>query len=166
MNNVHSYIFYAFVCYIGVLALLFMWDPNNPATQLSLFNENGLEINLYTIAFLLCFGVGYGAYYSTADMPIPMVADCVDYEMYRSGKFIPGIIGTLFSMVDKLVFSLSATIVGFSVSMFGLANLPTATTPYVDGMNWLVIVLFCVLPMIAWAATLLAMRNMNYLDHV
>ena len=43
--------------------------------------------------------------------------------------------------------------------MIGLANLPTATTPYVDGMNWLVIVLYCVLPMIAWAATLLAMRN-------
>ena len=154
-----TYVAVAFVCYIGVLALLFMWTPNNPATQLTFFNENGLSINLYTIAFLLCFGIGYGAYYSTADMPIPMVADCVDYEMYRSGKFIPGIMGTLFSMVDKLVSSLSATIVGVAVSMIGLANLPTATSPYVDGMNYVVIALFCVLPMIAWAATLLAMKN-------
>ena len=30
-------------------------------------------------------------------MPIPMVADCSDYETYRSGKYIPGIMGTLFS---------------------------------------------------------------------
>ena len=34
-----------------------------------------------------------------------MVADCADYETYRSGKFIPGIMGTLFSLVDKLVSS-------------------------------------------------------------
>lgn len=154
-----TYVAVAFVCYIGVLALLLIWSPNNPATQLRLFDENGLAINLYTIAFILCFGIGYGAYYSTADMPIPMVADCVDYEMYRSGKFIPGIMGTLFSMVDKLVSSLSATIVGVAVSVIGLENLPTSTSPYVEGMNWVVIVLFCILPMIAWAATILAMRN-------
>ena len=154
-----TYVAVAFVCYIGVLALLLMWSPNNPATQLVLFDENGLAINLYTIAFILCFGIGYGAYYSTADMPIPMVADCVDYEMYRSGKFIPGIMGTLFSMVDKLVSSLSATIVGVAVSIIGLENLPTSTSPYVEGMNWVVIALFCILPMIAWAATILAMRN-------
>ena len=30
-------------------------------------------------------------------MPIPMVADCSDYETYRSGNYVPGIIGTLFS---------------------------------------------------------------------
>ena len=154
-----TYVAVAFVCYIGVFALLAMWSPNNPATQLSLFDENGLSINLYTIAFILCFGIGYGAYYSTADMPIPMVADCVDYEMYRSGKFIPGILGTLFSMVDKLVSSLAATIVGISVSIIGLESLPTSTSPYVEGMNWVVIALFCVLPMIAWAATLFAMKD-------
>ena len=154
-----TYVAVAFVCYIGVFALLMMWSPNNPATQLVLFDENGLAINLYTIAFILCFGIGYGAYYSTADMPIPMVADCVDYEMYRSGKFIPGIMGTLFSMVDKLVSSLSATIVGVAVSLIGLETLPTSTSPYVDGMNWVVIALFCILPMIAWAATLFAMKD-------
>lgn len=103
--------------------------------------------------------VGYSAYYSTADMPIPMVADCADYETYRSGKSIPGIMGTLFSLVDKLVSSLSATVVGIAVSIIELESLPTATTPYVDGMNWLVIVLFVIVPMIAWIATLWAMKG-------
>ena len=105
------------------------------------------------------FGIGYGAYYSTADMPIPMVADCSDYETYRSGKYIPGIMGTLFSLVDKLVSSLSATVVGIAVSIIGLQNLPTADTPYSAGMNWVVIVLFCIIPMVAWAVTLLVMRK-------
>ena len=121
--------------------------------------ENGLSINLYTIAFILCFGIGYGAYYATADMPIPMVADCADYETYRSGRFIPGIMGTLFSLVDKLVSSLSATVVSIALLFIGVHDLPTKLTPYVSGMNWVVIVLFCLIPMCAWALTLWAMKG-------
>ena len=79
----------AFVCYIGVLVLLLLWKQGNPAWNLSLYDANGITINLYTILFIIFFGIGYGAYYSTADMPIPMVADCSDYETYRSGKYIP-----------------------------------------------------------------------------
>ena len=154
-----KYVGVAFVCYIGVLALLLLWKQGNPAWNLSLYNANGISINLYTILFIIFFGIGYGAYYSTADMPIPMVADCSDYETYRSGKYIPGIMGTLFSLVDKLVSSLSATIVGIAVSAIGLANLPTAETPYAPGMNWVVILLFCVVPMIAWGVTLIVMRK-------
>ncbi|MGN1164858.1 MAG: MFS transporter [Lachnospiraceae bacterium] len=154
-----KYVSVAFICYIGVLVLLLLWQQGVWGRNLSLFTENGFSINLYTVLFILFFGVGYGAYYATADMPIPMVADCSDYETYRSGKYIPGIMGTLFSLVDKLVSSLSATVVGVAVSVIGLENLPTAETPYAPGMNWVVIVLFCIIPMVAWAATLFAMKN-------
>ena len=153
------YVSVALICYVGVLALLLLWNPNDPARHLSLMGPNGLAVNLYTVLFILCFGIGYGAYYATADMPIPMVADCSDYETYRSGKYIPGIMGTLFSLVDKLVSSLSATVVGIAVGAIGLSRLPTAETPYSPGMNVVVIVLFCLIPMAAWTATLLAMRN-------
>ena len=154
-----KYVSVALICYIGVLALLLLWKQGNPTWNLSLYNENGISINLYTILFIVFFGIGYGAYYSTADMPIPMVADCSDYETYRSGKYIPGIMGTLFSLVDKLVSSLSATVVGIAVSVIGLENLPVAETPYSSGMNWVVIVLFCVIPMVAWAITLIVMKG-------
>ena len=154
-----KYVRVALICYVGVLALLLLWKPGVPAVNLQLFGENGFSINLYTIAFILCFGIGYGAYYATADMPIPMVADCSDYETYRSGKYIPGIIGSMFALVDKLVSSLSATVVGVAVSFIGLENLPTAETSYAPGMNWVVIVLFCIIPMVAWALTLLSMKT-------
>ena len=154
-----TYVAVALVCYIGVLALLLLWQPGVPGLNLSFMEGGKLSINLYTIAFLLLFGIGYGAYYSTADMPIPMVADCADYETYRSGKFIPGIMGTLFSLVDKLVSSLSSTVVFIAVSFIGYQGLPTKATPYMDGMNWVVIALFCIVPMAAWALTLLAMRG-------
>ena len=106
-------------------------------------------VNLYTVLFVIFFGVGYGAYYSTADMPIPMVADCSDYETFRSGRYIPGIMGTLFSLVDKLVSSLGSTVVGAAVAMIGIHTLPDGNTPYSDGMHGVVIVLFCIVPMMA-----------------
>ena len=158
-RSLMTYVTVALVCYIGVLALLMLWQPGNPALNLRFMTDGKLSINLYTIAFLVFFGIGYGAYYSTADMPIPMVADCADYETYRSGKFIPGIMGTLFSLVDKLVSSLSSTVVFIAVSFIGYQGLPTKATPYMDGMNWVVIALFCIVPMAAWTATLLAMRG-------
>ena len=153
-----KYVGVALACYVGVLVLLLLWGHGD-AFRLSLLGENGLSINLYTVLFILFFGIGYGAYYATADMPIPMVADCSDYETYRSGKYIPGIMGTLFSLVDKLVSSLAATVVGIAVTFIGLNNLPTQYDPYTPGMNAVVIVLFCVIPMVAWAATLIAMKG-------
>ncbi len=152
-----SLVFYtkiALVMYVGVLALLLLWRQDVATVNLSL-----RHINLYTILFVLFFGIGYGAYYATADMPIPMVADCSDYETFRSGKYIPGIIGTLFSLVDKLVSSLGSTIVGLAVTAIGLSTLPDGTTPYSDGMHTLVIILFCIVPMLAWIATLVAMHG-------
>ena len=158
-KSLMTYVAVAFACYIGVLALLLLWRQGNPAWNLSLFDNGSISINLYTVLFIIFFGVGYGAYYSTADMPIPMVADCADYETYCSGKFIPGIMGTLFSLVDKLVSSLSSTVVSIALLCIGISDLPTKATPYADGMNWVVITLFCLVPMAAWALTLFVMRG-------
>lgn len=154
-----TYVAVALICYIGVIALLLLWRQGDPNWNLQFITDGKLTINLYTVLFLLFFGIGYGAYYSTADMPIPMVADCADYETYRSGKFIPGVMGTLFSLVDKLVSSLASTVVFVAVSFIGYQGLPTKTTPYMENMNWVVIALFCLVPMVAWILTLIAMKN-------
>ncbi len=164
-KSLMTYVAVAFFCYIGVLVMLLLWKQGDPAWNMNVFegeflgSDFRLTLNPYTVLFLVFFGLGYGAYYATADMPIPMVADCADYETYRSGKFIPGIMGTLFSLVDKLVSSLSATIVSLALLCIGVNDLPTKTTPYVEGMNWVIIALFCLLPMAAWLVTLWAMKG-------
>ena len=164
-KSLMTYVAVALICYIGVLVLLLLWKQGDPAWNLTmytgkLFGEGfQVNINLYTILFVVFFGLGYGAYYATADMPIPMVADCADYETYRSGRFIPGIMGTLFSLVDKLVSSLSATVVSIALLFIGVSDLPTKATAYAVGMNWVVIALFCLVPMAAWALTLWAMHG-------
>ena len=82
------------------------------------------------------FGIGYGAYCATADMPISMAADCSDYETYRFGKYIPGIMGPLFFLVGKLVSSLAQTLVAFIFLICaGLSDLPTDSTPYSAGIK-------------------------------
>ena len=144
----------ALVCYVVVTLLLVIWQPGLETTTLSFSN-----LNLYTIVFVLFYALGSGAYYATADMPIPMVADCSDYETYRSGQYIPGIIGTLFSLIDKLVSSLGSTVVGLAVLLIGIETLPDTTTPYMPGMKWVVIVLFCFLPMVSWLLTQYAMHR-------
>lgn len=152
----------ALACYVGVVILLGLWDPNNASFGLSLWSTEGgfhLTINAYTLLFVVLYGLGYGAYYSTADMAIPMVADVSDYEMFRSGNYAPGVVGTLFSFVDKLVSSLSTTVVGAAITIVGLTTLPDTNTPYMDGMNILTIILFCIIPMIAWVLTLIAMKG-------
>lgn len=152
----------ALALYVGVVILLALWNPNDPNRMLSIFSTEGgfhLTLNLYTVIFIVLYGLGYGSYYSTADMAIPMVADCSDFEMYRSGNYAPGVIGTIFSFVDKLVSSLSTTVVGLAITVVGLATLPDTTTPYMEGMNILTIVMFCIVPMIAWVLTLWAMKG-------
>ena len=158
-KSLMTYVAVALICYVGVLALLLLWNPNDPGMMLSIMQGGKLSLNLYTVAFIAFFGIGYGAYYATADMPIPMVADCADYETYRSGKFIPGIMGTLFSLVDKLVSSLSATVVSVALVFIGIDYLPTKESAFIPGMNWVVIALFCLVPMVAWALSLLAMKG-------
>ncbi len=144
----------ALLMYTGVLVLLMLWSPGNTSTMLSLTSPN-----VYTVLFLLCYMIGFGSFYTTADMAIPMVADCSDYEIYRSGQYVPGMVGTLFSLVDKLVSSLSTTIVGFVVLVgLGLKTLPDTKTQYVDGLNIVVIILFCGLPMLSWILSLISMR--------
>ncbi len=158
--SLQRYVAVALICYVVVLALLLMWKPGNPAVNLSIMGEGGLSLNLYTIVFILFFGLGYGAYYATADMPIPMVADCSDYQTYISGEYIPGIIGTLFSLVDKLVSGFGSTIVGITVGFIGFKNaLPDDSVVYSPGMKTVVIFLFCILPISAWAITLLSMKK-------
>ena len=62
-----KYVSVALACYVGVLLLLLLWGRGD-AFHLSLLGENGLSINLYTILFILFFGIGYGAYYGYCDM--------------------------------------------------------------------------------------------------
>ncbi|MBP3710144.1 MAG: MFS transporter [Treponema sp.] len=85
----------------------------------------------FTVLYVLLFLLFKGFSGVSSNIVIPMTADCADYEVYRSKKYVPGLMGTVFSFVDKLISSLSATIVGLLCAAIGFKEqLPTIDTPF------------------------------------
>ena len=163
-RGVAQFTCFAFLFYIGVLVLLCLYNHDNPATWLSLFSTEGgfhVTINLYTILFIILYGCGYGAFNCCDNLTIPMVADCTDYETYRSGNYVPGIMGTVFSLVDKLISSLQTLLLQLFIVFIvpGLNALPAEGTPYMEGMKTSAIICFCLLPMAAWLVTIFCMTR-------
>lgn len=116
------------------------------------------NIGVFTLSFVLLYIVGFGSYMVAGNLSIPMIADCTDYETYRTRRYIPGMMGTLFSLIDKLLTSLTSTIVGFSVVLIGFKILPDLGAELTPAIKYLTIFLFCGLPILAWITSLVAMR--------
>lgn len=116
------------VCCVLQIILFYVGDP----TTLSLPGIEGFSgWNFFTIAFLVLFVAMKGFTGVSGNIVIPMTADCADYEVYRSGRYVPGLMGTLFSSVDKIISSLGATIVGVLCASIGFKDaLPTVDTPF------------------------------------
>ena len=164
-RGVAQFTVFAFLFYVGILIMLCIYDPGNIATHLSLFKMTdgkfSLTINAYTVIFIILYGCGYGAFNCCDNLTIPMVADCTDYETYRSGKYVPGIMGTIFSLVDKLISSLQTLLLQVFIVFLvpGLNALPGESTPYMEGMQLSCIICFCILPMLAWLVTTFCMTR-------
>ena len=91
---------------------------------------------------------------------IPMIGDCADYEVYRSGKYMPGMIGGVFSFADKIVTSLNSLVVGALVIAIGFREtFPSVTTPYSGAVFWITMLCFCGLPLLGWIVNILALRK-------
>lgn len=143
----------AIISAIGLLALFIVGDP----TTLDLSFANGLTA--FTALFLILFLANKGFYGMAGNIVIPMTADCADYEVYRSGKYVPGLMGTLFSFVDKMISSLAGTFVALLVASIGFTTAnPTQDTPYSTGIFWVTMACFIGAPILGWACNLVAMK--------
>ena len=119
---------------IGNALLACLWIFGDP-TSLVKMNADGTEATFVWGSFAIIYAIltiGVSVFTGLAgNLVIPMTADCADYEVYRTGKYVPGMMGTLFSFVDKLVSSAAPMIAGFAYASIGFADkLPEATTPY------------------------------------
>ena len=71
---------------------------------------------MFSILYAGCQGI-------SGNIVIPMTADCADYEVYRSGKYVPGLMGTLFSFVDKMISSFAPMIAGLVFAACGFTDI-------------------------------------------
>lgn len=117
------------------------------------------KINAITIIFVVVFSLLNGCKSIINNMVVPMIADCCDYEMTRSGKYVPGLMGALFSFVEKAVSAFGTAFVGVVLTCIGFGKiLPQVSDPVTDIVKWTTLFLYCGVPVIGWGFTLLAMR--------
>lgn len=117
------------------------------------------KLNTITIAFVIIYILLNGCKSITNNMVVPMIADCSDYEEYRSGKFVPGLMGALFSFVDKIFAALGTAFVGLVMLLIGYnQTLPQIGDALTPTLKWTTIFLYCVTPIIGWFLSLWSMQ--------
>ena len=111
------------------------------------------------LIFILLVIAWRGVQALSSSIVITMTADCADYEVYRTGKYVPGLMGTLFSFVDKLVSSFAPMVAGIMFSMCGFTDHnPVMGDPVTPGLRMGVV--FCAygMIMIGLVCNLIAMK--------
>ncbi len=117
------------------------------------------KINGITLWFVGVYILLNGCKSITNNMVIPMIADCSDYERCRSGKFVPGLMGALFSFVDKVFAALGTGFVGIVMFIIGYnRRLPQIGDEVTPLLKWAALFLYCGIPIIGWVCSLVSMR--------
>ncbi len=86
--------------------------------------------------------------------------DIVDYELDRTGKYLPATVSATYSFIDKLISSLGATIATAAVAVIGYTTTtPQQGDPLTWGVKIVTVILLIGCPIIGWVCTLAAMKN-------
>ena len=104
------------------LANAALWLLGDPTTMTQDPASGTVYFGFFTIAYLVLTCATAGCQGISGNIVIPMTADCADYETYRSGKYVPGLMGTLFSFVDKIVSSFAPMIAGIIFAAVGFTD--------------------------------------------
>jgi Na+/melibiose symporter-like transporter len=140
----------ALILFTATIVYLLMID----ASTISLTN-----IGFVTIVFLVIYSLGMGFQALTTNMVIPMIADVSDYETYNTGRYVPGMIATLFSFVDKFISSLAPALVGFAVALIGYRDeLPQVGETLTTSLLVMALILKFGVPMFGYICSLIAMK--------
>lgn len=113
----------------------------------------------FTIGLFIITVAGSGFQMICSSVVAPMLADVNDYEASRSGKYIPGMVGTLFSFIDKMISSFGPLLVGVGFALIGFKDtLPDINTPYTKELLIITLIFFYGLEMIGAACNIIAMK--------
>ncbi|TYT78751.1 MFS transporter [Treponema phagedenis] len=138
------------IMYACLYLLLKLGDP----TQIRASNMFGFM----TLGFIILWSLSNGIKNACGALTINAISDVADYETYRTGRYVPGMMGTLFSFVDKLISSLGAVVVSLSVAAIGYTNtLPQIGEAVTPAIFRVTMFLFIGIPILGWIASLIAL---------
>jgi len=136
------------------MILFFIITRNTVGTQT--ISHMGVTMIVFVV---LTFVVnGFSMCVTTANTGF--MADIIDYELDRGGKYIPAVVTGTYSLVDKIVSSFSAAIATGCVAMIGYtATMPQPDDPATAGVFWMTMFLRYGLAILGFICTLIAMRR-------
>jgi Na+/melibiose symporter-like transporter len=124
------------ICVLQVI----LWLCGDPTTMSNA--DGSLHWGYFTIFYVITTIAFTGFNGLSGNIVIPMTADCADYEVYRTGRYLPGMMGTLFSFVDKIISSLAPMIAGIMFAAIGFKDaLPDVNTPYTPELRYVAVFL-------------------------
>jgi Na+/melibiose symporter-like transporter len=150
-GNKESILVWTRACMIGtvVMVLFFLLTSSWKAAEV---------LPLMVIFFILTLVIN-GCKMCVTTATNAMLADVIDYELARSGKYMPGIITGVYGFIDKLVSSLGATVAAGCVALIGYtATMPQPTDQKTTSIFWMTMALSYGLPILGWLCTLVALR--------
>ncbi|WP_394552032.1 MFS transporter [Agromyces sp. MMS24-JH15] len=113
-----------------------------------------------TIGFFLVYLLLNGASMVVTVASGTMRADVIDYELDRSGKFLPATVTATYNIVDQVITSLGAALALGAVALIGFTTvMPQPTDNASVPILLMSLALFFGLPILGWAISLIAMRG-------
>jgi Na+/melibiose symporter-like transporter len=134
----------------SLFTFLWLGDP----TQIGFDN-----IGFMTIGFISLVVLATGFQTMASATSGPMLPDIIDYQMYKTGQFVPGTMATIYSLIDKAISSIAPMIVGLVVALIGFKDaFPDVNTPYSSGIFWAALILAYVTLTIGYGISVIAMK--------
>jgi GPH family glycoside/pentoside/hexuronide:cation symporter len=89
-----------------------------------------------------------------------MRADVIDYELDRSGKYLPATVTATYNVIDQVISSLGSALALGAVALIGFTTvMPQPTDSPSTPILLMSMLLFFGLPIVGWVCTLIAMRG-------
>lgn len=137
---------------VGVSVVMFLFfvaiDPSKIA-----------QMSAMTIIYVLLTFCKNGAMMCVSTANTSFMSDIIDYELDRSGRYIPAVVTGVYSFLDKIISSVSALVAAGAVAVIGYTKtMPQPGEACTPQIFWLTMIVTFGLPILGWICTLIAMK--------
>ncbi len=142
---------------LSLLALVFFVTVNYTGIGTKSIASFGPTMILYVLITLAI----NGAKMCITTASNSFMADVIDYELDRSGRYVPAVMTGTYSLIDKLISSFGALVAGVAIVVAGYHGTarPQPGDPATAAVFWVTMIVMYVIPIIGWIVTLIAMRG-------
>lgn len=117
------------------------------------------DMGIFTVIYVLLTLCKNGSMMCVTTANTAFMSDIIDYELDRSGRYIPAVVTGTYSLLDKIISSVSALIATGAVALIGYTTtMPQPGETCTTQIFWVTMIITFGLPILGWICTLIAMK--------